>query len=88
MPQLWMIAYTPAYVNCIGVGGIRPLLPPIQVVEDIAEQAAELRAEYGIKTPDAIQIATGIFGGAAIFLTNDGKLEKVDEIEVIVLDEM
>jgi len=60
----------------------------LPVIEDIAEQAAELRAEYGIKTPDAIQIATGIFGGAEVFLTNDDKLGKVEEIEVLVLDEM
>lgn len=60
----------------------------LPVVEEIAERAAELRAEYGIKTPDAIQVATGIFGGAEVFLTNDDKLGKVDEIEVLVLNEM
>ncbi|MFW5928556.1 MAG: type II toxin-antitoxin system VapC family toxin [Candidatus Saliniplasma sp.] len=60
----------------------------LPVVEEIAEQAAELRAEYGIKTPDAIQVATSIFGKAKVFLTNDGKLEKIEEIEILVLKEM
>lgn len=60
----------------------------IPVVEEIAEKAAELRAEYDIKTPDAIQVATGLFGDASVFLTNDGELDKVEEIEVLVLDEI
>lgn len=60
----------------------------IPVVEEISEKAAELRAKYGIKTPDAIQVSTAIFGDSSAFLTNDGKLEDIDEIEVLVLDEL
>ena len=59
----------------------------------VAEKAAELRARYygngmKIKTPDAIQIATGILNGADIFITNDKKLKNVKEIQVAVLDEI
>jgi predicted nucleic acid-binding protein len=58
----------------------------------VAEKAAELRAKYSgnglkIRTPDAIQIATGLLNEADIFLTNDKQLKQVSEIEVIVLDE-
>ena len=54
---------------------------------DIALKAAQLRAEYGIKTPDAIQIATAIIANADAFITNDKSLEKVEECTVLILDE-
>ena len=51
----------------------------------IAEKAAELRAVYNIKTPDALQLAVGIENGATLFVTNDKDLSKVKEIETLVL---
>jgi predicted nucleic acid-binding protein len=54
----------------------------------IAEQAAQLRAMYNIKTPDAIQIATSIEIGADYFLTNDNRLKAVSEITVVALGEL
>jgi predicted nucleic acid-binding protein len=54
----------------------------------IAEQAAQLRARYNIKTPDAIQIATSIEIGANYFLTNDNRLKAVSEITVVALGEL
>ena len=61
--------------------------------ERVAEEAANLRAKYDgngfkIKTPDAIQIATGLLNGADVFLTNDSALKKIREIKVMILDEM
>ena len=53
----------------------------------VAEKAAELRAKYGIKTPDAIQLAVGIENNGTIFITNDNDLKKVNEINVLVLKE-
>ena len=54
----------------------------------IAEKGAEIRAQYQqVRTPDAIQIATAVLGGAEGFLTNDRKLAQVRLIPVIVLDE-
>lgn len=54
----------------------------------IARRAAQLRAAYHLKTPDALQIATGIAQEAAIFLTNDVELKKVMEIEVVLLNDI
>ncbi len=51
----------------------------------IAEKAAELRAKYQIKTPDALQIATCIENNATLFITNDMHIKRVKEIEVVVL---
>jgi len=53
----------------------------------IAQKSAELRAQYGIKTPDAIQLAVGIENDRTLFVTNDRGLKKIKEIEVIVLEE-
>lgn len=63
-------------------------LTTFEVLNEISEKAAELRAEYAIKTPDAIQIATAMFHGADRFLTNDPDLKKVTRIQVLVLDDL
>ena len=43
---------------------------------------------YGIKTPDAIQIATALLGGATALVTNDDQLKRITEIEIVLLDEL
>jgi predicted nucleic acid-binding protein len=52
---------------------------------EIAELAARLRANYRIKTPDAIQLAVSIQAGCEAFLTNDRNLRRVQELSVLVL---
>jgi predicted nucleic acid-binding protein len=54
----------------------------------IAEKAAELRARYNLRTPDAIQIATAMEAGCQAFLTNDLKVKRVGEIKIILLSEL
>ena len=53
----------------------------------IAEKAAELRAKYEIRMPDAMQLAVAIENVATLFITNDKDLKKVEEIEVLVLED-
>ncbi len=60
----------------------------IPLLYEITEEAARLRAEYNIRTPDAIQMATAIREGASFFLTNDGNLPSLPELQVLVLDEL
>jgi predicted nucleic acid-binding protein len=55
---------------------------------EISVLAAKYRAKYGLRTPDAIQIATAVDVDAGFFLTNDLKLKNVNEIEVLILDEL
>ena len=52
---------------------------------EIAVKAAELRAKSGLRTPDAIQIATALWAGADYFLSNDKELKRIKEIEVLML---
>ena len=63
-----------------------PHLSIIPVTEEIAEKAAWLRAQYQLKTPDAIQLATAFESGCYGFLTNDEDLPQLKEIQVFVLN--
>jgi len=54
----------------------------------IAETAADIRARYGAKTPDAIQIATAIVSRSQAFLTNDRNLKRVSGVQIILLDDL
>jgi predicted nucleic acid-binding protein len=52
----------------------------------IADLAAKMRADYGLRTPDAIQIATAMEAGASAFLANDLAFQHVASIEVLIVD--
>lgn len=56
--------------------------------EGIAERAALLRAQYRVRTPDAIQLATALNSGCHAFLTNDAGLLQVKGVQILVLDRM
>lgn len=60
----------------------------IEINTEISLQSAILRAKYGLKTPDAIQIASAINANSHIFLTNDHHLKRIKEIKVLLLDEI
>ncbi len=64
-----------------------PNLNIISVDETISEVAAILKYKYSISLPDAIQIATAVVSGQEVFLTNDRRLKKIEEIKVIILDD-
>lgn len=57
------------------------------ITPEIACRAAELRAKYRLRTPDALQIAAALEAGCEAFLCNDKNLRRVVEIEILVLDE-
>ncbi len=53
----------------------------------VAEKAAEIRAEYGIRPPDALQVGASLVNNAEAFITNDKKLKKLKETEIIIMKE-
>ena len=63
-------------------------LNTIRITSDIAEIAAQIRADYNLRIPDAIQMATAVNRGAAFFLTNDARLPSLPELTVLVLDQL
>ncbi len=60
----------------------------IEVTFEIASRAADLRARYNLRTPDALHLATAINSGCHGFLTKDFGLKRVQEITVLVLGEL
>jgi predicted nucleic acid-binding protein len=65
-----------------------PNLTLVNIDHHVAEKGAELRARYGIRIPDALQVASAIENSATTFLSNDYHLKKVTEIEIVLLKEM
>ena len=61
-------------------------LETLAVSPEIAIEAARLRAAYGLKTPDSIQMATAKIGGATSFLSNDSRIATIPGLEVILLE--
>jgi predicted nucleic acid-binding protein len=60
-------------------------LSAVPVDEDIAEEAAKLRARFKLRTPDAIQVATAMRYGASSFFTSDGNLPEIPGLSLLVL---
>jgi predicted nucleic acid-binding protein len=60
----------------------------VAVDTTIAERAADLRARWRIRTPDALQIATALDAGCQAFLTNDHALRRVTDLQILVLDDL
>ncbi len=60
----------------------------ISLFPSIAEEAARLRASHNISTPDSIQMATAIFGGASFFLTNDTRFPSLPNLKTLVLEDL
>jgi len=54
----------------------------------IADRAAQLRAEYNLRTPDAIQAATALLEDADGLITNDAALRRVGGLEILLVDEI
>lgn len=71
--------------------GINNNLSIIDVDYKIADIASRLRANYNIKTPDAIILVTGISMNVDYFITNDIKLKNVcskENIEAIIIEDI
>ena len=51
------------------------------------DRAARIRADAGLKTPDAIHAATALEAGVRLFVTNDPGFRRVDGLPLAVLSE-
>jgi predicted nucleic acid-binding protein len=57
----------------------------IDMTRDLLRRAAQLRAAFGIRTPDALQVAAALTAGCAAFITNDRRLPVVPNLRIIQL---
>lgn len=68
--------------------GYFPNLELEPVSRDILIEAAGLRARHRLRTPDAIQIATGLRTGATLAVTNDEAWRSLPFIETLLLSDL
>jgi predicted nucleic acid-binding protein len=61
-------------------------LEPIS--REILLEAAGLRARHRLRTPDAIQIATGLRTGATLAVTNDEAWRNLGFIDTVILSDL
>lgn len=57
------------------------------VSSQVIRRAAELRADSGLKTPDAIHAATALLETCGHFVTNDHGFARVNSLSVVLLSE-
>jgi uncharacterized protein len=57
----------------------------LEITEKVVDQATDLRAQYALKTPDAIHLAPAIVAGATHFLTGDIKLSRCTQLQVEII---
>jgi predicted nucleic acid-binding protein len=65
-----------------------PNFSTVAVSVEVAERAAEIRATLGMRTPDAIQLATASSYRAAAFLTNDFRMPSLPDLPVMTLEQL
>lgn len=68
-----------------------PNLSIVNMEYNIADIASRLRANYKIKTPDAIIVATGIAMNVDYIITNDIRLRDIcnnESIDIIIMEDI
>lgn len=60
----------------------------LDVNQEIAMMAAEIRREYGFRLPDAVQLATALSAKAKAFITNDQRLKSFKKLKILSLKEI
>ena len=70
-----------------GLLSIYPNLDWIPGTLAIAVLAADIRANYSLATPDALQAATALHATATGLLTNDPIFKRVADLDVLLLDD-
>ena len=52
---------------------------------ETAKIGAQIRGQYGIRTPDALQIACAIRSDCKQFVTSDRRLKRISSIEMVII---
>lgn len=58
------------------------------ITQAVLEEAAQLRATLGLKTPDALHAATALLNDCALLVTNDSAFRKISSLNVVILSEL
>jgi predicted nucleic acid-binding protein len=57
----------------------------VDVTRDLLRRAAQLRARFGVRTPDALQLSAALEMGCSAFVTNDRRLPVISGLRVVQL---
>ena len=60
----------------------------IPATRELWEDAARIRADTRLKTPDALHAATALRAGCTLFITNDTDFRRVQGLPIVVLDDL
>ena len=55
---------------------------------DVADVAVNYRARFGLRTPDALQLAVAEVCGADWVLTNDSRWKRLPDVNVVLVSEL
>ncbi len=65
----------------------RPDLVWVELTKDVVELATAIRVRHGLRTPDALQAASGLqLGAEHVFVTGDTAFNRVTGLRVMLLD--
>lgn len=65
-----------------------PDVQMVPITQTVLEEAANLRATLGLRTPDALHLATALLNGCALLVTNDRAFRRIPDLAVTVLSEL
>ena len=54
----------------------------VELSSAVVDRATEIRARYGLKTADALHVATAVEAGADVFVTGDEAIKRCSEVAV------
>ncbi len=58
-----------------------------EITANTCTAAAQLRAAYGLKTPDALQLAVALVAKCSTFITNDRVLPSIAGIDIVQIED-
>ena len=65
-----------------------PRIHLVSVDRSVILRSVHLRAEFGLRSMDALHLATALVHGCETFITNDRRLARIDLIRVFTLDDL
>jgi predicted nucleic acid-binding protein len=64
-----------------------PHLTLVDVIRDVARQAAQLRAQHNLRPADALHVATALAHDVTAFVTNDRDFARLDTLHIALLSD-
>ena len=65
-----------------------PRIELVPVDRSVILRSVHLRAEFGLRSMDALHLATALVHGCEVFITNDQRLTRVNVLRVLTLDDL